>query len=133
MEPLFRDKHKGTRSIKWIYLKPFFFYMVPVVMILGVLPGPSGKPIMPFSAWLPTGNFFAQVKYVYNDIVSAKNPVSSEVTVYRWKNSAGVWQYAQELPENISNFETHIIDTNASIISERHDTGTTTPQAMKPM
>ncbi len=89
-------------SIGRLILKLAFKFILPLVIILSFIPGPNGKPIMDWSAWLPNKQLMTDAKKMLGQAPIKDNPFKTEKTVYKWKDEHGNWQFSQTPPKNLA-------------------------------
>ena len=80
-----------------------------VVDKIGGGAGPSFKmPSLGLPDWLESGS--EQVIGTAGEMAG-----DSGATIYKWKDAAGVWQFANELPVGVTDAETVLISSNTSL------------------
>lgn len=106
---------KGT-LLAWLLLKPVIFLLLPFFIILNMLPGPNGQPMLTWAedtkAWL------AQLQTP--KISQTPHPFSTRepqaVELYRWQDDKGLWHFSQQKPQDQGHVQTIQVSTQLSNI-----------------
>lgn len=106
-------------------LKPVLLTCVPLVVLLSIFPGPTGKPMLNIAddttdlltSWKHKGQKL--VSYIqssgeqYLPVDATKEPEPKPLEVYRWQDKNGVWHFSQEKP--IGNIEAETIKVSQRV------------------
>ena len=99
-----KNKEEKERSLFFMIAKPVIIFMIPTILVMSFLPGPSGKPLMSFSDWLPSKDSFKPIISLLEKsgidarFLNALLPDSKKV-MYRWKDRDGKWQLSEVVPD----------------------------------
>lgn len=92
-------------SIFWMLVK----FVTPVIVILSFLPGPTGKPIIAWSDYLPsqktqdTVSEWVGIEELprLSDFTSSSSSASkTKTTVHKWQDENGQWHFSERAPMN---------------------------------
>ncbi len=82
-----------------VAIKSFLTFSIPLFIILCVVPGPGGKPVMSWRDLLPDSQTIRQAKLILKGLL----PQGEEKPMYKWQDKEGSWQISEEVPEYARN------------------------------
>lgn len=106
----FLRQHQQKRRHKLplgFLIKALLALLLPLLVVLMVLPGPDGKPVMSLSDWMPEKPDTGWL---------SKTPLSRETSLYRWQDEQGHWNFSQEKPTNTALYETMTVSGNVNTL-----------------
>lgn len=108
-----------SRISYWPIIKPILLILLPIVLLLSILPGPSGRPIMPLHDWLPDARL---VTDALNQTRVGKQITGKETTIYKWQDEKGHWHFSETVPEHLrAQSETLTLSTEVNTIRPPED------------
>lgn len=102
-------RKRKQRTATQIVIKSLLLFSIPILMILYVMPGPDGKPVMGLHNFMPdeetvetieaikTVGTMTQAKLLLQNLL----PQQPQKTLYKWQDKDGIWQLSEQAPENI--------------------------------